>query len=113
LKISILKISVSKISILNSIGFKILNQQKSKTIEILLDKVEDYRKATVELAKLSVDISTDGPSSTSGLRISIFCCFVQIINFTVTFNWSNLDNFYFASSSWRSYIYNIKFIISL
>jgi hypothetical protein len=50
LKISILKISVSKISIFKFNWLKNTESAESKkTIEIL-DKVEDYTKATVELA---------------------------------------------------------------
>jgi hypothetical protein len=54
LKISILKISVSKISIIKIHLKNTEVSRKKQKIEILLDKVEDYTKATVELAILSV-----------------------------------------------------------
>jgi hypothetical protein len=71
LKISILKISVSKISIIKT-SFKILKLAESKNNRKFLDKVEDYTKATVELATICYwHFNKSLSSLASGLRISI------------------------------------------
>jgi phosphoglycerol transferase MdoB-like AlkP superfamily enzyme len=73
---------------------------KATTIEILFEKVEDYTRTTVELAKLKViDTSADVLSSLiSRLIIAIvFAMFMLLLNFGFSF-WIGelLGNFYFG-----------------
>ncbi|SEA27955.1 hypothetical protein SAMN05443667_10397 [Flavobacterium gillisiae] len=73
---------------------------KATTIEILFEKVEDYTRTTVELAKLKViDTSTDVASSLiSRLTVAIvFAMFILLLNFGLSF-WIGelLGNFYFG-----------------
>ncbi|CAM2945732.1 hypothetical protein [Flavobacterium frigoris] len=71
---------------------------RATTIEILFEKVEDYTRTTVELAKLKViDTSADVVSSLiSRLTIAIvFAMFLLLLNFGLSF-WIGelLGNFY-------------------
>jgi hypothetical protein len=73
---------------------------KATTIEILFEKVEDYTRTTVELAKLNViDTSADVLSSLiSRLTIAIvFAMFLLLVNLGLSF-WIGelLGNFYFG-----------------
>jgi hypothetical protein len=73
---------------------------KATTIEILFEKVEDYTRTTVELAKLNViDTSADVLSSLiSRLTIAIvFAMFLLLLNLGLSF-WIGelLGNFYFG-----------------
>jgi len=73
---------------------------KATTIEILFEKIEDYTRTTVELAKLKViDTSADVASSLiSRLVIAIvFAMFILLLNFGLSF-WIGelLGNFYFG-----------------
>ncbi|MEZ7498567.1 hypothetical protein QO200_07420 [Flavobacterium sp. Arc3] len=73
---------------------------KATTIEILFEKVEDYTRTTVELAKLNViDTSADVLSSMiSRLTIAIvFAMFLLLLNLGLSF-WIGelLGNFYFG-----------------
>lgn len=73
---------------------------RATTIEILFEKVEDYTRTTVELAKLKViDTSADVVSSLiSRLTIAIvFAMFLLLLNFGLSF-WIGelLGNFYFG-----------------
>lgn len=73
---------------------------KATTIEILFEKVEDYTRTTVELAKLKViDTSADVTSSLiSRLTVAIvFAMFLLLLNFGLSF-WIGelLGNFYFG-----------------
>lgn len=73
---------------------------KATTIEILFEKVEDYTRTTVELAKLKViDTSADVASSLiSRLTIAIvFAMFLLLLNLGLSF-WIGelLGNFYFG-----------------
>jgi hypothetical protein len=73
---------------------------KATTIEILFEKVEDYTRTTVELAKLNViDTSSDVLSSLiSRLTIAIvFAMFLLLLNLGLSF-WIGelLGNFYFG-----------------
>ena len=73
---------------------------KATTIEILFEKVEDYTRTTVELAKLKViGTSADVTSSLiSRLTVAIvFAMFLLLLNFGLSF-WIGelLGNFYFG-----------------